>query len=199
MAFEIRPAREADMPAVARINRHYILNTVMTFKETVGPLDTYVDTLRAVAAEGLPYLVAVARDSSAPITADVADADAAAPAVLGYAYAKAFRADRPAYRYAVELTLFCDPEHTGRGLGSALLTTLLDAVKTTTPRPAAAAAAAAAAPGHPSHLADGDTAAAPRPIRHVLAVMAVDDQGQQQGRALKAFYERFGFGLVRLF
>jgi L-amino acid N-acyltransferase YncA len=58
-------------------------------------------------AAGLPYLAADAGGR-----------------VIGYAYASAYRA-RPGYRYTVEDSVYVAEEHTGRGVGSALLRELI--------------------------------------------------------------------------
>ena len=43
----------------------------------------------------------------------------------GFAYAGSYRA-RPAYRYTVENTVYVAPDATGRGIGTALLGTLIE-------------------------------------------------------------------------
>ncbi|UCH83278.1 MAG: N-acetyltransferase [Candidatus Latescibacterota bacterium] len=45
--------------------------------------------------------------------------------LLGYAYANAYRS-RPAYRWAVETSVYVDPRYRGRGVGKALYLSLLD-------------------------------------------------------------------------
>ncbi|CAK7226128.1 hypothetical protein SBRCBS47491_006124 [Sporothrix bragantina] len=164
----IRPAREADMPGVERIITHYIMNTVLTFHEEPQPLESYVKSYRAVQALGLPYLVAVPANS--PDT------------VVGYTYCFGFRSERSAYRFASELSLFCDPDYTGKGIGSRLLGAILDVLKT------------------PStflttYQGSYPEGVEPRTIRQLIAVMAVNDEGKRGGLALKEFYESFGFVL----
>ncbi|CAK7221390.1 hypothetical protein SCUCBS95973_004481 [Sporothrix curviconia] len=164
----VRPAREADMPGVKRIVTHYILNTVLTFHEEPQPLESYVKTYRTTQTLGLPYLVAVRADS--PDT------------VVGYTYAFGFRSERSAYRFASELSLFCDPEYTGKGIGSRLLRAILQVLKT------------------PStflttYQGSYPGGVEPRTVRTLIAVMAVNDVGKRGGMALKEFYESFGFVL----
>jgi phosphinothricin acetyltransferase len=67
--------------------------------------------VREVEAASLPWLVA--------------DEDGA---VLGYAYASPWK-KRPAYRYAVEITVYLDPEATHRGLGTALYRSLFSKLR----------------------------------------------------------------------
>ncbi len=132
----------------------------MTFAEeprSLAEYETDYDTITAT--QRLPYLVAV---------------DASSSAVVGYSSAHLFNA-RAAYRFTVEISLFCDPRCTGRGLGPRLLESLLDTLRD----PAA----------HPELAppeARGD-------VKNVIALMAVDANGKGEGLALKAFYERFGF------
>ncbi|CAK7201472.1 hypothetical protein SEUCBS139899_004176 [Sporothrix eucalyptigena] len=164
----IRPAREADMAGVERIIGHYIMNTVLTFHEELQPSESYVKSFRAVQALGLPYLVAVRAD----------DPDT----VVGYTYAFGFRSERSGYRFASELSLFCDPAYTGKGVGSRLLRELLDILKTPE------LFLTKFGGSYPEGVS-------PRTIRHLIAVMAVNDVGKRGGMALKEFYESFGFVL----
>jgi phosphinothricin acetyltransferase len=99
----IRPAVPADLKAVAEINAHYVTNTVITFEETPPAVDDWHRKLADLADRGLPFLVA-------DVSGEVA----------GYAYAGPWR-PKPAYRNTVEDTIYLSPEHTGRGLGGALL------------------------------------------------------------------------------
>ena len=137
----------------------------MTFVQEPRPLaddETGYETITAT--QRLPYLVAV---------------DASSSAVVGYSNAHLF-ITREAYRFTVEISLFCDPNFTGRGVGSRLLESLLDVLRD----PAA----------HPELAppeARGD-------VKNVIALMAVDLSGKGGGLALKAFYERFGFEQVSI-
>ncbi|MFD9949785.1 GNAT family N-acetyltransferase [Nonomuraea sp. NPDC059023] len=103
----IRPVTEADLPAVADIYAHYVLNTVATFEENPPEPGFW----RAKAASGLPFLVA--------------EADGA---VGGFAYAGQYR-PKPAYRHSLEDTVYLAPGFTGRGLGRALLEALVAACR----------------------------------------------------------------------
>ncbi|MFF9149009.1 GNAT family N-acetyltransferase [Streptomyces sp. NPDC014861] len=103
----IRPATEADLGAVAAIYAHCVDHTVVTFDETPPPLSFWRSRLDDLAARGLPFLVAER-----------------AGRVAGYAYASPWR-PKPAYRHSVENSVYLDPEHTGRGLGAALMVALV--------------------------------------------------------------------------
>jgi L-amino acid N-acyltransferase YncA len=104
----VRPAVPADLEPVAAIYAHYVTDTVVTF-EVVPPAATdWRRRLDDLAGRNLPFLVAE-QDGT----------------VLGYAYASPWR-PRPAYRHTVEDSVYISPGQTGRGLGRALLTALLD-------------------------------------------------------------------------
>jgi len=103
----LRPASTADVPALTQIYAHHVLNGTGTFE--VEPPDEGEMAARfdAVTATSLPYLVAT----------DGGD-------VVGFAYAGPYR-PRPAYRFTVEDSIYLDPNATGRGLGTRLLSDLL--------------------------------------------------------------------------
>jgi L-amino acid N-acyltransferase YncA len=104
----ICPATHADLKEVARIFGHYVTHSVSTFEETPPGLADWQAKLNGVCARGLPFLVAKAGTE-----------------VLGFAYASPWR-PKPAYRYAVEDTVYVAPARTGHGVGRALLRSLLD-------------------------------------------------------------------------
>jgi L-amino acid N-acyltransferase YncA len=184
---KIRRAVETDLPAIAAINNHYILTSVATFREHPLPLADFAQEFATIQREGLPYLVAVEdrggedREEEEGLPADN-NADANNTAVLAYANAHSFRGSKGAYRHTVEITLYCHPERTGAGAGSALLGALLGALRT---------------PGDSEALYGEEARGRPRQVRQVLSVMAVDVTGRDAGMALRGFYERFGFVLVR--
>jgi len=109
---EIRPATEADAARICAIYNGYVAATTITFEETAVAADEMAQRLRDVHDAGLPWLVA-AREG----------------AILGYAYATKWRA-RPAYRHAVESTVYLDQNALGQGCGAALYRALLDALRT---------------------------------------------------------------------
>ena len=106
MDVAIRPAIEADLPAVAEIFGHYVRESVVTF-ETVPPSQAYWRTFRSgLDDRGLPFLVCRRGEE-----------------VVGYAYAAPWR-PKPAYRSTAESTVYLAPGRTGQGLGRRLLTAL---------------------------------------------------------------------------
>lgn len=113
----IRPATASDAAALARIYDHYVRNTVATFEEEPVPVAEMASRIDRIGRLGLPYLVVTAED-----------ADGAAGAPVGYAYANRWR-DRSAYRHTVETSIYLDPESVGQGFGTRLYATLLESLR----------------------------------------------------------------------
>ncbi|MEU1719249.1 N-acetyltransferase family protein [Actinomadura sp. ATCC 39365] len=107
----IRDLTEADVPAVTAIYAHYVTGGVATFDETPPGADEWRVKAAALAAAGLPFLVAE-------------DDGAVAGAVTGYAYLSQYR-PKPAYRHSLEVSIYLAPGSTGRGLGRLLLGELI--------------------------------------------------------------------------
>ena len=108
MSLAIRPAAPADIAAITRIYAHAVETGTASFELTPPDEAEMARRMSALIDGGFPYLVA--------------EVDAA---VAGYAYAGAYRA-RPAYRFTVEDSVYVAPEAQGRGIGRALLPTLVD-------------------------------------------------------------------------
>ena len=107
-AITVRPSTDADVSAITAIYGWNVLNGLGTFEE-VSPDAAEMGRRRAAfLAKGLPYLVA--------------EQDGV---VLGYAYAGPFRL-RAAYRYTVEDSVYVGPDAVGRGVGKALLSTVIE-------------------------------------------------------------------------
>ena len=103
----ICPARPSDLDAIADIYAHYVTGTVATFDEVPPSLAEWRRRLDDLTERGLPFLVAKIGD-----------------VVVGYAYAGPWR-PKPAYRHTLEDSVYLAPGWTGRGLGRALLESLL--------------------------------------------------------------------------
>lgn len=97
----IRPAREADLPAILAIYGPYVENTTYSFEYTVPTLEEMAARFRAYTAQ-FPWLV-WEEDGQ----------------VLGYAYGSA-PFTRAAYRWCAELSVYIAPEAQRKGIGSAL-------------------------------------------------------------------------------
>lgn len=103
----IRPVEAADLAAVTDIYAHYVLESVNSFEEVPPTLDIMGQRHAAIAAQGLPYLCAVADGG-----------------IVGYAYAGPY-GTRGAYRYTVEDSVYVAAHAHGRGVGKALLAELI--------------------------------------------------------------------------
>jgi phosphinothricin acetyltransferase len=105
--FAVRPAGEGDMDAVAEIFGHYVTTTVVTLDLDPPSPDQWRARLRAVRADGKPFLVAVVGEL-----------------LVGFGYLSAWRS-KPGYRHTVEDTVYISPRYTGHGYGGRLLAELL--------------------------------------------------------------------------
>jgi L-amino acid N-acyltransferase YncA len=104
----VRHAMPADFDAIARIYAHYVLHALATFEEAPPDADELRARHAAIAAAGLPYLVA--------------EQDGV---VAGYCYASPYRA-RSAYRHTIEDSVYVADGLHGRGVGRALLAALIE-------------------------------------------------------------------------
>jgi L-amino acid N-acyltransferase YncA len=108
----VRDATEADMAAVQRIYAHHVLHGLATFEEVTPTIEELAARRLSVIQLGLPYLTAESEGQ-----------------VVGYAYATAYR-PRPAYRYTIEDSVYVAHGLGGRGIGSALLRSLITRCET---------------------------------------------------------------------
>ena len=108
MNIAIRPSRDDDIAEIAAIYRHHVLHGVASFEELPPDEDEVARRRREILALGLPYLVAERSGR-----------------VVGYCYASRYRA-RSAYRFTLEDSIYVDAAEVGRGIGRALLSTLIE-------------------------------------------------------------------------
>jgi L-amino acid N-acyltransferase YncA len=104
----IRPSRDVDLAAITAIYGYHVLHGVASFEEIPPELDELALRRRQILADGLPYLVAE-RSSC----------------VLGFCYASRYRT-RSAYRFTLEDSIYIDSAEVGRGIGRALLSTVIE-------------------------------------------------------------------------
>ena len=103
----IRPSRESDLKAVHAIYAHHVRHGLGTFEET-PPSEEELSSRRGSALSlDLPFLVADIEGQ-----------------VAGYCYAHEYR-PRPAYRYAIEDSVYVLDRLRGGGIGTALLEELI--------------------------------------------------------------------------
>src|ERR1700754_4734191 len=105
---EIRPATEADLPAITKIYEHAVLHGTATFELIPPDHAEMTRRFKALMDGGFPYLVATLDGQ-----------------VAGYAYAGPYR-PRPAYRFTVENSIYLDPTMHRQGIGLLLLRQLID-------------------------------------------------------------------------
>ena len=106
----VRSATPADIPAIAGIYAHAVINGTASF-EIEPPDDNEMrQRMEGLLRGGYPYLVGAVGDA----------------AILGFAYAGPYR-PRPAYRYCVEDSVYIAPDAQGRGIGRLLLAALIAA------------------------------------------------------------------------
>jgi len=107
----IRPATEADLPAILAIYNDAVVNTAAIWNDDIVDLDNRIAWFRTRTGQGFPVLVAVEGDC-----------------VLGYASYGDFRAFQ-GYRLTVENSIYVAGDARGKGAGSALLAALVDAAR----------------------------------------------------------------------
>ncbi len=106
----IRDATADDAEVCAAIYGHYVRVTPATFE------------LEPPSVEAVAGRIAACQASHAWFVGEIDDV------VTGFAYGTRF-AERPAYRWSCEVSVYLDPERTGEGTGSALYGALLDRLR----------------------------------------------------------------------
>ncbi len=106
----IQPVKIENAAEILEIYKPYILNTAVTYEETVPSLEDFRQRIESISAV-YPYLTASDQTG-----------------ILGYTYASHFRT-RSAYRYSVETTIYLRPDSKGKGIGSALYSRLEQLLK----------------------------------------------------------------------
>jgi phosphinothricin acetyltransferase len=97
----IRPAVEADVPAMMAIYNHYVETSHATFDITPVSLENRLAWFRGYRETGPFRLVIAERDGE----------------VVGYAGSGRFR-EKPAYLSSVEMTVYVHPAATGQSIGA---------------------------------------------------------------------------------
>jgi phosphinothricin acetyltransferase len=103
----VRDATDSDLTTVQQIYAFYVLHGLATFEETPPTVKDLATRRRTVLDAGLPYLVATIDQQ-----------------IVGYAYATHYR-PRPAYRYTIENSVYVANGLHSKGIGTALLTHLI--------------------------------------------------------------------------
>jgi Sortase and related acyltransferases len=106
----LRIAETRDAGRIAEIYRPYVEKTAISFEERAPQSEEMVTRIIKVNAS-FPWIVYEEEG-----------------AILGYAYASRFR-ERPAYRWSLEDSVYVREDSVGRGIGKALLGTLIEILR----------------------------------------------------------------------
>jgi phosphinothricin acetyltransferase len=108
MPVSLRDACSSDLDAITGIYSESVLNGVASYEIVPPDRAEIAKRFSTVVDQGYPYIVATDQED----------------ALLGYAYASAFRT-RPAYRWMVEDSIYLAPDARGKGIGRLLLAELV--------------------------------------------------------------------------
>lgn len=106
----VRAAGQDDIPAIQAIYGHHVMHGLGTFELTPPPVEEMTRRWRDITAQGMPYLICTDGDGGA---------------VTGFAYVAPYR-PRPAYRFAVENSVYVQPGGARRGYGRLLVSDLIE-------------------------------------------------------------------------
>lgn len=110
MAATIRLAEKRDVPGILDIYSPFILETAVTFEETVPDEASFWERIQGIMAE-LPYLVC--------------EIDGR---IAGYAYASGYRS-RASYRWTKEVSVYIHPDFLRKRVAHALYTSLNEMIR----------------------------------------------------------------------
>lgn len=108
---QVRPARISDLARLTDIYNHFVIHTAVTFDIEPYSVDRRATWFEQFSNTGR-YRLLVAEDNGK---------------VLGYAGTTRFR-PKAAYDTSVETTIYCNPDATGKGIGSRLYSGLFAAI-----------------------------------------------------------------------
>lgn len=106
----LRPVSDSDAQAITDIYNHYVEKTTTSFETEPLTLQQMTQRMRGIAAE-YPYFVCV----------DTLQGDK----VVGYCCVHQWK-ERRAYSHTLEVTIYLDPEHKGRGAGTMMMRRLVE-------------------------------------------------------------------------
>jgi len=104
---QIRKAEDSDVGAITEIYAHHVLHGTGSFEIDPPDAREMARRMADIVCRSLPYLVAESDNN-----------------IIGYAYATPYR-PRFAYRFTLEDSVYVHHEHSGRGVGAALLEELI--------------------------------------------------------------------------
>jgi len=104
---QIRKAEDSDVGAITEIYAHHVLHGTGSFEIDPPDAREMARRMADIVSRSLPYLVAESDNN-----------------IIGYAYATPYR-PRFAYRFTLEDSVYVHHDHSGRGVGAALLEELI--------------------------------------------------------------------------
>jgi L-amino acid N-acyltransferase YncA len=107
--FDIREAQAEDLPHIREIYNYYVANSVVTFDEDPMTLREWRSKFAYLTKLEMPFIVAFSPSGQ----------------ILGYALVSPWKQKR-AYRFTVENSIYLRAASTGKGLGRALMTALIE-------------------------------------------------------------------------
>lgn len=117
----VRTGVAGDLVALTDIYNHYVRETALTFDVVPFTPEQRLPWLRSHPEDG-PHRLLVAQD-----VRNADEPDGTGPRILGYATSSAFR-PKAAYSTSVEVSVYCSPAATGRGVGTLLYSALFEAL-----------------------------------------------------------------------
>lgn len=111
MNIRVRPALEADIPAILDITNHEILHSTVLYEYAPRSMETQLQWFRDKMAQGWPVVVAELDGS-----------------LVGFGTFGKFR-ERVAYRFSVEHSVYVHKDHRGKAIGNALMVELIGRAK----------------------------------------------------------------------
>ena len=108
----VRAAVADNVPRITDIYNHYVRTSPATFDLEPFSVDQRMEWFEHYGTTG-PHRLLVSESDGV---------------ICGYAATSQFRT-KPAYDTTVEVTIYCAPEATGRGIGQQLYTALFDAIR----------------------------------------------------------------------
>ncbi len=100
-----------EVKQIQEIYAYHVLNGLGTFEEEPPTVNEMLNRYNKIIRQNFPFLVAKIGDQ-----------------VVGYAYYSFFR-ERSAYRFTIEDSIYIAPDFNGKGIGSMLLSELIDIAK----------------------------------------------------------------------
>jgi phosphinothricin acetyltransferase len=107
MDIVVRAAIRADWPALVELYNHYIRTTVITFDHQPYSVETRAPWFAQFGVTGRHRLLVATQGED----------------VIGYAASMRYR-PKAGYDTSVEMSVYCTPDHVGRGVGGRLYTEL---------------------------------------------------------------------------